>query len=133
MRAPRARPYLLLLVTIFFWGTAFRWTDVGAEHASAVVFSALRAIPAAIALLALAVVLRSRRPRGRTLVFALLSGPLMVTLAFEGIAEELRRQYSIGYIPREDGKPGQRKQIKVRVNRPNLVLRARDSYIVGAK
>ena len=53
--------------------------------------------------------------------------------AFEGIAEELRRQYSIGYIPSEDGKPGQRKQIKVRVNRPNLVLRARDSYIVGAK
>lgn len=53
--------------------------------------------------------------------------------AFEGIAEELRRQYSIGYIPTEDGKPGQRKQIKVRVNRPNLVLRARDSYIVGTR
>ena len=56
-----------------------------------------------------------------------------LTAAFEGIAEELRRQYNIGYIPIEDGKPGQRKQIKVRVNRPNLVLRARDSYIVGAK
>ncbi len=53
--------------------------------------------------------------------------------AFEGIAEELRRQYNIGYIPSEDGRPGQRKQIKVRVNRPNLVLRARDSYIVGAR
>lgn len=56
-----------------------------------------------------------------------------LTAAFEGIAEELRRQYNIGYIPSEDGKPGQRKQIKVRVSRPNLVLRARDSYIVGAK
>lgn len=56
-----------------------------------------------------------------------------LTRAFEGIAEELRRQYNIGYIPSEDGKPGQRKQIKVRVGRPNLVLRARDSYIVGAK
>jgi VWFA-related protein len=56
-----------------------------------------------------------------------------LTTAFEGIAEELRRQYNIGYIPIEDGKPGQRKQIKVRVNRPNLVLRARDSYIVGSK
>jgi VWFA-related protein len=56
-----------------------------------------------------------------------------LTAAFEGIAEELRRQYNIGYIPNEDGKRGQRKQIKVRVNRPNLVLRARDSYIVGAK
>ena len=56
-----------------------------------------------------------------------------LTAAFEGIAEELRRQYNIGYIPSEDGKRGQRKQIKVRVNRPNLVLRARDSYIVGGK
>ena len=56
-----------------------------------------------------------------------------LTAAFEGIAEELRRQYNIGYIPIEDGRPGERKQIKVRVNRPNLVLRARDSYIVGSK
>ncbi len=55
-----------------------------------------------------------------------------LTAAFEGIAEELRRQYNIGYIPADEGTPGQRKQIKVRVNRPNLVLRARDSYIVGA-
>ena len=56
-----------------------------------------------------------------------------LTTAFEGIAEELRRQYNLGYIPAEDGTPGQRKQIKVRVDRPNLVIRARDSYIVGAR
>jgi VWFA-related protein len=55
-----------------------------------------------------------------------------LTRAFEGIAEELRRQYNIGYVPIDEGKPGQRKTIKVRVNRPNLVLRARDSYVVGA-
>lgn len=66
-------------------------------------------------------------------VFKPESTPGGLTAAFEGIAEELRRQYNIGYIPTEDGKPGQRKQIKVRVDRPNLVLRARDSYIVGAK
>ena len=54
-----------------------------------------------------------------------------LTRAFEGIAEELRRQYSIGYYPQEIGQAGQRKQIKVRINRPNLVVRARDSYIVG--
>lgn len=53
--------------------------------------------------------------------------------AFESIAEELRRQYSIGYIPSESGQAGQRKQIKVRVNRPNLIIRARDSYVVGEK
>lgn len=55
-----------------------------------------------------------------------------LTAAFEGIAEELRRQYNIGYVPTETGVPGQRKQIRVRVYRPNLVLRARDSYIVGS-
>ncbi len=54
-----------------------------------------------------------------------------LTRTFENIAEELRRQYSIGYIPENPGQAGQRKQIKVRVNRPNLIIRARDSYIVG--
>src|SRR5215204_208180 len=53
-----------------------------------------------------------------------------LTRTFESIAEELRRQYSIGYIPDSAGQIGQRKNIKVRVNRPNLVIRARDSYIV---
>lgn len=51
--------------------------------------------------------------------------------AFEGIAEELRRQYNIGYIPQDEGTPGQRKDIKVRVDRPNVIVRSRDSYIVG--
>ncbi len=64
-------------------------------------------------------------------VFRPESTPGGLTKAFEGIAEELRRQYNIGYIPADEGKPGQRKQIKVRVNRPNLIVRARDSYIVG--
>ena len=54
-----------------------------------------------------------------------------LTAAFEGIAEELRRQYNIGYYPSDTGQAGQRKQIKVRVDRPNLIVRARDSYIVG--
>ena len=53
--------------------------------------------------------------------------------AFEGIAEELRSQYSLGYVPSDTGKPGQRKAIKVRVNLPNVAVRARDSYVVGAK
>jgi Ca-activated chloride channel family protein len=64
-------------------------------------------------------------------VFRPESTPGGLTRAFEGIAEELRRQYNIGYIPADEGKRGQRKQIKVRVNRPNLIVRARDSYIVG--
>ncbi len=65
-------------------------------------------------------------------VFRPESTPGGLTRAFEGIAEELRRQYNIGYVPTDEGKLGQRKQIKVRVDRPNLVIRSRDSYIVGA-
>ncbi|MGI9054650.1 MAG: VWA domain-containing protein, partial [Pyrinomonadaceae bacterium] len=62
-------------------------------------------------------------------VFRPESTPGGLTAAFEGIAEELRRQYNIGYYPQETGKAGERKQIRVRVDRPNLVIRARDSYI----
>lgn len=51
--------------------------------------------------------------------------------AFAGIAEELRRQYSLGYYPDDPGQPGDRKQIRVLVERPNLVVRAKSSYIVG--
>jgi len=64
-------------------------------------------------------------------VFNAENTPGGLTRTFESIAEELRRQYSIGYIPQEVGQTGQRKLIKVRVNRPNLIIRARDSYIVG--
>lgn len=60
------------------------------------------------------------------------STPGGLTAAFEGIAEELRNQYSIGYYPQTEGEQGERKQIKVRVNRPNVAVRARDSYVVGA-
>ncbi|MGC2238154.1 MAG: VWA domain-containing protein [Pyrinomonadaceae bacterium] len=54
-----------------------------------------------------------------------------LTAAFSGIAEELRRQYSVGYYPEKAGNKGERKQIRVRVMRPNLVVRAKNSYIVG--
>ncbi|MGE3465745.1 MAG: VWA domain-containing protein [Pyrinomonadaceae bacterium] len=65
-------------------------------------------------------------------VFRPESTPGGLTTAFEGIAEELRRQYNLGYIPEKVGKPGQRKEIRVRVYRPNLILHTRDSYIVGS-
>jgi hypothetical protein len=51
--------------------------------------------------------------------------------AFSGIAEELRRQSSLGYYPETVGKIGDRKQIKIRVMRPGVVVRAKNSYIVG--
>ena len=51
--------------------------------------------------------------------------------AFAGIAEELRQQYAVGYYPETAGQKGERRSIRVRVNRPNLVVRAKNSYIVG--
>ncbi|NNE97457.1 MAG: VWA domain-containing protein [Pyrinomonadaceae bacterium] len=51
--------------------------------------------------------------------------------AFRGIAEELRHQYNIGYYPEKIGKPGDVRQIKVRVYKPKMVVRNRTSYTVG--
>ncbi|MEP6704304.1 MAG: VWA domain-containing protein [Acidobacteriota bacterium] len=52
-------------------------------------------------------------------------------VAFAGVAEELRRQYSIGYYATEDGKPGDRKKIKIQVSRPaKAVVRAKSNYVV---
>ena len=53
--------------------------------------------------------------------------------AFTWIAEELGRQYSIGYYPSKPGQNGERRQIKVRVTEADLVVRARDSYIYSDK
>jgi VWFA-related protein len=50
--------------------------------------------------------------------------------AFARIAEELRRQYSLGYYPKNESAEGsERRQIKVRVRQPNLAVKARDSYV----
>lgn len=52
-----------------------------------------------------------------------------VSQAFANVAEELRRQYSLGYYPKRPPERGQRRQIRVRVDQPNLAVRARDSYV----
>ena len=49
--------------------------------------------------------------------------------AFANVAEELRRQYSIGYYPKRPPQAGQRRFIRVRARQPNLAVRSRDSYI----
>jgi Ca-activated chloride channel family protein len=48
--------------------------------------------------------------------------------AFRLIAEDLRRQYSLGYYPKRGSVPGQVRNIKVSVNRSNVAVRAKDSY-----
>ena len=54
-----------------------------------------------------------------------------LSYAFAGIADELRRQYSLGYYPSRAPRPGERRQVRVRVNQPNLAVRTRDSYVFG--
>lgn len=49
--------------------------------------------------------------------------------AFTWIAEELGRQYSLGYYPSKTGQNGERRQIKVRVTETDLVVKSRESYI----
>jgi VWFA-related protein len=49
--------------------------------------------------------------------------------AFRSVAEELRRQYSLGYYPKTAPHAGERRDLKVKVNRPELVVKTRDSYV----
>jgi VWFA-related protein len=49
--------------------------------------------------------------------------------AFANIAEELRRQYSLGYYPKNPAQAGERRQVRVKVDQPNLAVRTRDSYV----
>lgn len=59
--------------------------------------------------------------------------PAELAKAFASIAEELRRQYSLGYYPQtETGDGTERRAIKVSVKRPNVAVRARNSYLRAA-
>jgi Ca-activated chloride channel family protein len=55
----------------------------------------------------------------------------MIRQSFAGVAEELRRQYLIGYYPKEPSQRGQERKIKVKVNRERVAVRARRSYTYG--
>ncbi len=48
--------------------------------------------------------------------------------SFAGVAEELRRQYRIGYYAKELDRKGHQRKIVVKVNRKNVAIRARGSY-----
>lgn len=49
---------------------------------------------------------------------------------FASVADELGRQYSLGYYSKEQAQAGQKRQIKVKVLQPNLAVRARESYVI---
>jgi Ca-activated chloride channel family protein len=48
--------------------------------------------------------------------------------AFTGIAEELRRQYWIGYYPSNQARDGSYRKIRVAVDQPEAAIRAREGY-----
>jgi VWFA-related protein len=56
-----------------------------------------------------------------------------LSYAFGQVAEELRRQYSLGYYPKSPAQAGQRRYIRVRVNQPNLAVRTRESYVFNSQ
>lgn len=56
-----------------------------------------------------------------------------VPQAFGAITDELGRQYSLGYYPNGPVQPGEKRDIKVRTRSPNLVVRARESYVATAR
>jgi Ca-activated chloride channel homolog len=48
--------------------------------------------------------------------------------AFSNIAEELRHQYSLSYYPTNAKKDGTHRRIKVRIEKPEMIVRAREGY-----
>jgi drug/metabolite transporter (DMT)-like permease len=84
-------PYVFLGVTMFFWGTTFRAAAIGAEHTAPIMLTALRVAPAALLLLAAAIVMRRRLPSRDLVGWTVVTGLLMVTLTLEGITEGAAR------------------------------------------
>src|SRR5262249_33687238 len=56
-----------------------------------------------------------------------------VSQAFSQIADDLRHQYALSYYPTNASQDGSYRRIQVRVDQPNLVVRARDGYRATAK
>jgi Ca-activated chloride channel family protein len=48
--------------------------------------------------------------------------------AFSRIAEELRHQYALSYYPTNTKKDGSYRRVKVRVEKPDMIVRAREGY-----
>ena len=52
-----------------------------------------------------------------------------LTKSFVSIAGELRQQYTLSYYPKSPAEKRERRQIKVKINTPGVVVRARGSYV----
>ncbi len=54
-----------------------------------------------------------------------------VPRAFSMITEELGRKYSLGYYPKGQVRSGETRNVKVKVNSSNLIVRSKNSYVAG--
>lgn len=57
------------------------------------------------------------------------NSPENLKKAFSRIASELREFYSLGFYP-NDPEPGRTRKLKVKVSKPGVAVRSRDSYVV---
>jgi len=53
--------------------------------------------------------------------------------AFARIAQDLRRQYSLGYYPKTPSQAGETREIRVTVDQPNANVHARADYVSGVR
>lgn len=86
-----ATGYLLLVGPVLFWGGSFRAVTIVGPHTSALMLNALRALIAAVLLVAILPLLRSRFPSGRMLLWSAVTGVLGVVVSLEGLAEGVLR------------------------------------------
>jgi VWFA-related protein len=54
-----------------------------------------------------------------------------LSVSFSKIASELREYYSLGFYPPDDEDAGKLRKIKVRVDKQDVAVKARDSYVLG--
>ncbi len=107
------------------WGKATMKATLAAAEESEVIFYTLQygALPAQKYLQQLA-----DRTGGRYFKAGDIS---LIRQSFVTVADELRRQYLIGYYPGEHRQDGKERMIKVKVDRKNVTVRARRSYTSG--
>ena len=90
-RSSAATGYILLAAPVLLWGGSYRAVAIAGPHASALMLNGLRALIAAVILLALLPLLRSRFPTGRLLMWSAVTGVLGVVVFLEGFAEGVLR------------------------------------------
>jgi O-acetylserine/cysteine efflux transporter len=83
--------FALLAGMVLIWGTGYWPTEVAGEHTETVLLSGLRVIGGALLLVSVALLARSRWPRGRMLGWAAISGLIMVALSHWGTTEAVAR------------------------------------------